>query len=158
MPLGAAKLPEETAAQIAEWIVTGAPYDGVLGAATSDTAFLADDVGSASSLFSADIRPLLEKVCLNCHSAEDMASGLDLSTRDALLRGGERGPAVSPGKPHESLLYKAIAHEAEPHMPFKAGRLPQSTIDRVGEWIAAGAPYNNQSVTADVSAMPGSDH
>ena len=158
MPLGADKLPQETVAQIAEWIATGAPYDGVLGTAKSDTASVADHTDSDSLLFATDIRPLLEKVCLNCHSAEDMASGLDLSTRDGLLRGGERGPALSPGKPQESLLYKAIAHESEPHMPFRAGRLPQSTIDRVAEWIAEGSAYNSQSLTADVSAPPQNDH
>jgi hypothetical protein len=54
-------------------------------------------------------RAILENRCAACHG-QAQASGLDLRQRETILRGGKRGPAVVPGKPDESLLYKAIAH------------------------------------------------
>jgi hypothetical protein len=63
------------------------------------------------------VRPAFEKACLGCHGPQTKSAGLDLSTREALLKGGERGPAVVPGDPKASLLYKVVSHEAEPHMP-----------------------------------------
>ena len=36
--------------------------------------------------------------------------GLRLDSREALLRGGDSGPAIVPGKPDESLLIRAVRH------------------------------------------------
>ena len=49
---------------------------------------------SGAALFVEQIYPLLEKQCLNCHKGETAISGLDLSTREGLLKGGSRGPAI----------------------------------------------------------------
>ena len=96
-------------------------------------------------LFSDSIRPVFEKSCLPCHGPQTKNAGLDLSTRDGLLRGGGQGPAVVPGDPKASLLYKLVAQEAEPHMPYKSAALPKEAIDRIAEWIAAGAPYEENA-------------
>src|SRR5205823_7612464 len=63
-----------------------------------------------------------------------------LDTRDGLLKGGDTGPAVVPGKPADSWLLKAIRY-AEPdlHMPPK-GKLPPEVIADFEKWIAMGAP------------------
>ena len=87
------------------------------------------------------IQAVFEKNCLPCHGPQTKSSGLDLSTKDALLKGGEHGPAIVAGDAKASLLYKLVSHEGEPHMPYKGDRLPQETIDRIGEWIKAGAPF-----------------
>src|SRR6476661_3800003 len=58
---------------------------------------------SADELFVKEIRPLFEKQCLTCHSGAKPQSGLDLSTRDGILKGGSRGPAIVPGDPAGSL-------------------------------------------------------
>src|SRR5579872_6481411 len=96
-------------------------------------------------LFSESIRPVFEKSCLPCHGPQTKSAGLDLSTRDGLLRGGARGASVVPGDPKGSLLYKLVAQEAEPHMPYKSDPLPKETIDRIAEWIKAGAPYEENA-------------
>ena len=57
---------------------------------------------------------LFENRCAACHSGSGARGGLDMTSRESLLRGGGRGAAVIPGKAGESLLYKAVAHEAEP--------------------------------------------
>ncbi|PYT21434.1 MAG: hypothetical protein DMG57_38620 [Acidobacteria bacterium] len=99
----------------------------------------------AEKLFTDSIRPVFEKSCLPCHGPQNKSAGLDLSTRDGLLRGGARGAAVVPGDPKASLLYKLVAQEAEPHMPYKSDPLPKETIDRIAEWIKAGAPYEENA-------------
>src|SRR5262245_18835156 len=73
--------------------------------------------------FGTEIRPLLSKRCYECHGAgKDPKSGLRLTSRDAVMTGGERGPATVPGKVEESLMIKAVRyHELE--MPPQ-GKLP----------------------------------
>ena len=66
-----------------------------------------------------EVRPVFEKTCLPCHGPQTKSSGLDLSTRDGLLKGGDHGAAIIPGDPKASLLYKLVSHEAEPHMPLQ---------------------------------------
>src|SRR2546423_12555998 len=68
--------------------------------------------------FETRIRPLLSDACGKCHGAEKQRGGLRLDSRAALLKGGETGPAVLPGKPDESLLLKAVRYEG-PEMPPK---------------------------------------
>ena len=62
---------------------------------------------------------VLEQRCLGCHTGKYKKSGLDLSTRDLAIRGGDRGPAIVPGKSKESLLMRVASHAAEPHMPLQ---------------------------------------
>ncbi len=104
------------------------------------------------TLYSDYIQPVLQKSCLPCHGPQSKSAGLDLSTRESLLRGGEHGPAVVPGDPKASLIYKLVAHEADPHMPLKGDRLPQESIDRIAEWIKVGAPFE-QTGNAELASF-----
>jgi len=97
----------------------------------------------AVALFSEHVRPVLEKRCLPCHGGAAKRSGFDLSTRESLLRGGDRGPAVIPGDPKGSMLYRLIGHEQEPHMPHQAAKLAEPLIGEIAEWIKGGAPYDS---------------
>src|SRR5436190_14528271 len=62
---------------------------------------------------------LLSANCLSCHNAEKHKGGLQLLTRPDALKGGDDGPVLVPGKPNESALFKALAADADPHMPPK---------------------------------------
>ena len=86
---------------------------------------------SAQTLYVQQIKPALEKHCVMCHDGQSRKGGLDITTREALLRGGENGPAILPGNAKESLLYKLIAHEQQPAMPYKAGKLPDDVIAKL---------------------------
>ena len=77
--------------------------------------------------------------CLACHGAAKM-SGLDLRSREAMLAGGERGPALVPGKAEESRLYRFAAGLDKPTMP-PGKTLPADQLAVVKEWIAAGANF-----------------
>lgn len=94
------------------------------------------------ALFVEQIKPVLTSQCLSCHGGERKKGGLDLSTHDSLVKGGDTGPAIVPGNARESLLYKLITHSQDPHMPAKAPKLPDETIARIAKWIDAGAPYD----------------
>jgi mono/diheme cytochrome c family protein len=91
--------------------------------------------------FESRIRPVLYDRCIGCHGASEQQGGLRLDSRDAILGGGDSGPALVPGKPEESLLLKAIRHDNAGLMmpPPEAGaKLSQATIDDFSTWIKNG--------------------
>ncbi len=102
-----------------------------------------------SAFFRDSIQPILQKNCLACHNGTLKQGGLDLSTREALLKGSEHGPVIVAGKPGESQLYKLVAHVSEPGMPFKSKKLPDEAIAKLSEWIKAGVPYGEAAPTGD---------
>ncbi|MDB6026901.1 MAG: Protein of unknown function (DUF1553)/Protein of unknown function (DUF1549)/Planctomycete [Verrucomicrobiales bacterium] len=86
---------------------------------------------------------VLEKNCLECHGGKTTRSGLDLSTHETLLKGGESGERiVVAGKPEASLLYKKVTHAHSPGMPFKREKLAEADIQTLKTWITAGATYS----------------
>ena len=93
----------------------------------------------SSQLYSRHVRPLFEEHCQMCHSAESKQGGFDLSSAAALLRGGTRGAAITPGNAKTSLLYQLIAHKQEPAMPIKAPKLSKEALALVELWINLGA-------------------
>ena len=96
------------------------------------------------------LRDVLVHRCAGCHGAGSTSheGGLDLSTRDTLLAGGGRGPAVVPGRAAESLLYRLAAKLEEPHMPEEGDPLPADVLARLAEWIDRGAPYDRPLIEA----------
>ena len=81
---------------------------------------------------------ILKQNCLACHGEAKM-SNLDLRTRETILAGGERGPAVDPGKPDASRLYRFAAGLDKPAMP-PGKPLTTGQIATLRQWIEAGAP------------------
>jgi hypothetical protein len=97
-------------------------------------------------LFARHVRPLLSEHCLKCHGGDKTRSGLDLSTREGLLKGGDNGPVVVPNQAKASRLYKLAAHLDEPHMPPKGAKLSAEQLARLAAWIDLGAPYDQPLV------------
>jgi hypothetical protein len=102
---------------------------------------------SASSVekpvdFATQIKPILEKRCVSCHARGLNKGGLSINSREALLKGGESGPSVVPGKSAESLLFQLISG-AEPDriMPEKGEKLRPDEIALVRLWIDEGAAW-----------------
>jgi hypothetical protein len=105
--------------------------------------------------FETRIRPLLAANCFACHADSAMA-GLRVDSREGLLRGGETGPAIVPGKPEESALIKAIQHiEGFPKMPRGRARMAQADIDLLVEWVRAGAVW---PAAANAAPAPMASH
>ena len=84
---------------------------------------------AALEFFEKKIRPLLVENCYTCHSAETNAkSGLRVDDRNGLLSGGNRGPAVVPGRPADSVLLKAVSY-ADPRLKMPPeGKLSDEQI------------------------------
>jgi hypothetical protein len=66
-------------------------------------------------------------------------SGLDLRTREGMLKGGERGPAVVPGQSDKSRLYRFSAGLDKPQMP-PGKTLSDAELKVLRQWIDTGAP------------------
>jgi len=80
------------------------------------------------------VRPLFDVHCVKCHGPIEQKSGLELDTPESVLKGGDEGAVVAPGKPEESRLYQYLAPDADPHMPPKK-QLTEAERTVVREWI-----------------------
>lgn len=94
--------------------------------------------------FEKEILPVLKNNCLACHNQTKAKAGLILETPQTILRGGDSGPAVVPGKPDESLLFKAAAHLDDTKMPpqdnkVNAADLKPEELGLLKLWIEQGA-------------------
>lgn len=93
-----------------------------------------------TEFFEQKVRPLLVARCLECHSGEKRKGGLSLESRGGWQQGGDRGPAVAPGKPDESLLVQAVRYlDTDLQMP-PDGRLKDAELAVLEAWVQMGAP------------------
>ncbi|MEX0586812.1 MAG: DUF1549 domain-containing protein, partial [Pirellulales bacterium] len=95
---------------------------------------------AAVELFEKEVRPLFVARCQKCHGEKKTESGLRLTGRDSMIAGGDSGPAISPGKPDESLLIEAVGYRGDVKMP-PDGKLSGAEIEKLRRWIALGAPW-----------------
>jgi len=98
--------------------------------------------------FEKKIRPVLVEHCYECHSAEakKIKGGLRLDAREHVLKGGETGAAIVPGKPDESALIAAVRYaDKDLRMPpptkdGAARKLTEAQIADLADWVKLGAP------------------
>lgn len=115
------------------------------GAEDDSQQFSREDV----DFFEREIRPVLFARCFKCHAGDEAESGLRLTSRHALLIGGNRGAAVLPGKPDASLLLNAIRHGGNLRMPKGGDALSATQVSAFAEWIKRGLPWpRDQTVIA----------
>jgi len=129
MPPGDVKLTETEIERIRGWIDKG--------------------TATTTAITEQDVLPIFQVRCVVCHGKRKQEGGLDLRTREARLKGGKSGPAVTPGKPEESLLFrKIVSGEMPPPATLfeNSVRPPTDTeVAKLRQWIAAGAPATAQS-------------
>ncbi len=112
----------------------------------------AQPAGSDSAgleFFEKKVRPVLVEHCYKCHSAQakKVKGGLLLDSREGLLRGGDTGPALVPGKPEQSRLIEAIGYKnVDLQMPPK-GKLPDPVIADLTRWVQTGAAWPNEKTS-----------
>jgi len=114
----------------------------------------AEKMAAGLKLFREQVRGLLVGRCLECHGGEYTEAEFDLSTRDALLRGGAAGKAIQPGSAAKSRLVQLITHEVAPEMPYEEGKLKDAEIAAITKWIDLGAPYDKPLKAADAEEVP----
>ena len=109
----------------------------------------------STEFFEQKIRPVLVAECYECHGSEKQKGGLRLDSRDAIRKGGDTAPAVTPGEPAKSLLLSAIRHlDPELKMPAKAPKLDDGVIADFEKWIAQGAPDPRDEPPKDSGGKP----
>jgi hypothetical protein len=93
------------------------------------------------------VHAVFGKHCVSCHNAKDEEGELVLESYATLMKGGESGQVIVPGKGDESLLIKLIRHEKKPFMPppKKGPKLSDAEIALVKGWIDAGAAPGDPS-------------
>ena len=113
-----------------------------------------------ASFFESKIRPILVESCYECHSAgsKKIKGGLVLDSRAGVRKGGDIGPAITPGDPDASLLIEAVRHlDEDLAMPPKK-KLPPDQIAALVEWVTMGAPDpREQDTLAAVQAKSAID-
>src|SRR5277367_2055404 len=103
----------------------------------------------SAEFFETKIRPVLASNCYSCH-ADSKLGGLRVDSREAMLKGGKSGAALTPGDPDKSLFIKAVRQtDANLKMPM-GGKLKDSEIEDLTAWVKAGAvwPETAKAVTA----------
>lgn len=117
-----------------------------------------EDNAAGIAFFEAKIRPVLVSQCYSCHSAKTIRSGLRVDSREALLAGGDSGPAMVPGNVDESLIIGALKHESFEMPP--GDKLADSVIADFEKWIKMGAPDPREATEAPVKehATPRGPH
>ena len=92
---------------------------------------------SAKLEFKAIYATLHDNSCLGCHNEKKRKGGLDLTTAESALKGGDSGPAIIPGQPDKSLMVKLVSKGEMP--PGKRSKLPPDEVKLLRDWIKDGA-------------------
>ncbi len=117
------------------WVSSGAPAFQVTARAAQ----------TGGDFYESRVQPILSEHCYQCHShqADKIKGNFLLDSREALLKGGDTGPAIVSGDPEKSLLIKAVRHlDEDLQMPPKK-KLPEEQVAILAEWIRMGAPYSD---------------
>jgi mono/diheme cytochrome c family protein len=87
-----------------------------------------------------DVMPVLQKHCIACHTNDEAQGGLVMETYASLMRGGESGPALTPGVPSSSRMFLMASGKLEPVMPpDDAERPKEEELAILSSWIEQGA-------------------
>lgn len=92
--------------------------------------------------YAANVQPVFNQHCVNCHSGPFPDYNLRLDTWANTMAGGQSGTVVIAGNPTGSILIQRMEGTLTPAMPFQQAALPQATIDRIRDWISQGANNN----------------
>jgi len=87
-----------------------------------------------------DVWPILQTHCLACHTADEQQGGFVIETPTDMLRGGDSGPALTPGVADSSRMLLMATGKLEPKMPPDgAGELTEDELAMLASWIEQGA-------------------
>ena len=93
--------------------------------------------------FAREIKPIFEASCIKCHGRGRTKGNLDIASRETVLKGGDTGPAIVPGKSLDSLMIELVAGvDPDNVMPQKGKRLTPEQIGLLRAWIDQGASWD----------------
>jgi hypothetical protein len=128
---------------------------------------LASLSSQAAVSFEKQILPVLQKKCLDCHSAAKVVDGkpkkpkgdLRLDAAWAMLKGAENGPSIVPSNLAKSYMHEVVnlPKDDDMFMPPKGDPMTAEEIKLLKEWIESGADFggwtgNMEGAPADAVA------
>ncbi len=102
--------------------------------------------------FETEIRPLLVEHCQRCHGPDEHKGNLRLDSREAVLAGGDTGPAVVQGTVDAGELLKAVSYDPAGYQMPPDGQLPEESIALLRRWVEMGAPWPDNEATSVAQA------
>ena len=100
-----------------------------------------------------EVSAVFQQSCVQCHGEAQQMAGLDLRSREALLKGGQSGAAIVPGDAKASTLYLRVTGAKQPAMPL-GGALAPEQIEAIRRWIEQGAPWVAESNHVQPGSRP----
>jgi len=161
MPRNAGPLEPAQIQLIARWIVEGARFDGEketdpIGASTKpkkEPVKVVMATGNEKVSFMKDVAPWMLDFCLRCHSGNNPASGFSVVTFEDILRGGETGEVVIPGKPDDSRIWHLVGEQKPFKMPQGQALLKEANAIALKTWIEEGAKFDGKDAKGALRAM-----
>ena len=173
MPRGGGKVSPADLGMLMRWIDAGAVFDGgnratPLEALAKGGALLqppgpavvikpinAVALAPGDVSFAADIVPIFLKHCAGCHDADDADAGLQMVSLESIMKGGQNGPPIVPGKALESLLVKKLKgmNIEGQQMPLEKPPLPLDVIAQIEKWINQGIKLDALTPQASLESV-----
>jgi hypothetical protein len=115
-------------------------------AAEAAPSFAPDEI----DYFEKKVRPILVERCYECHSAKAkrVEAEFYVDRREAIIAGGESGPAATPGDPEISRLVSAVRYSNENLQMPPDGKIPDEEIAILTEWVKRGLPFPKTETVA----------
>jgi len=104
--------------------------------------------GEPAVSFSQDVQPVINQHCVQCHEAGgvgEVASGLNLTTYEGVMKGTDAGPMVIAGDVEGSNLLVLMEGRADPSIKMPHGKnepVPKQDIQTIRSWVRQGAKNN----------------
>jgi mono/diheme cytochrome c family protein len=95
--------------------------------------------GGATVSFAADILPIFESRCVNCHGGNRTEAELSLRTHANAMTGSEGGAVIIPGDADNSVLVEMVVTQ---EMPKRGPKLTPPQVQLIIDWINQGALDN----------------
>ena len=94
--------------------------------------------------YTQEVQPLLSQYCAECHKGNAAKDGYDMTSYAALIRRGEYGALVVPGKPDISRLSEVLQGMSKSMPPMGSAQPTAEETAKIKAWIAAGAQDDSQ--------------
>ena len=182
MPRSGNKVSAENLAKLKQWVLEGAKFDGPSSDApianlssnppsnnipniaptkappirVPAPTKIAAPSGKEIVSFVRDVAPILMANCNGCHyGATRVSGGLQFNMFSQILKGGDSGPIVSPGKPDVSLIIRKLQGTEGARMPMGRAPLSDSQIRLVAAWIKEGATFDGKDKDTKLDQVVG---
>ena len=121
----------------------------------------ADNLSDAEKIefFNSQVKPILQQNCFQCHGGgTKVEGGLQLTSREKILEGGDYGAAVSLENPNDSFLLEMVGYGQETAQMPPDGKLDDADLEILAKWINTGLPYPVQDTDVQPISKTASDY